>query len=136
LTFRFGSGKLKHLAETYKIKRFQDGTIRDTSTQSDGVLLDPESLVSMNFFGFTPWYLEGAEKRFEAFLKGLQQDEPRAEYVLPTLTDHMMQSDGLTVDVLTTHESWLGITYQEDKPFVQKQLKALHENGVYPYTLI
>ena len=127
--------KLIKLTETYKITRFPDGTIRDTHTDPNGVLLDPESLVSMNLFGYTPWFLEVAQKRFDAFLKGLKPDELRAEYVLPTLTDEMMQNDGLTVDVLTTDAAWFGVTYQEDKPYVQRQLLSMHEQGLYPKVL-
>jgi len=129
------AGKLTKLTETYKIQRFPDGTICDTNIDPAGVVLDPESLVSMNLFGFTPWFFEIAEKRFDAFLKALPADELKAEYVLPTLTDHMMQSDGLTVDVLTTDASWFGVTYQEDKPFVQQQLLSMHRSGFYPKTL-
>lgn len=128
-------GKLSRLTETYKIQKFPDGTIRDTDTDPSGVVLHPDSLVSMNMFGFTPWFLEVAEKRFHAFLRGLEPDAQRAEYVLPTLTDHMMAQDGLTVDVLTTHAKWFGITYQEDKPFVKKQLIAMHQSGFYPEAL-
>ena len=54
----------------------------------------------------------------------MKADETRAEYVLPTLTDDMMRGDGLTVDVLTTNAEWFGMTYQEDKPYVQRQLLA------------
>ena len=129
------NGNLAKLTETYQIQRFPDSTIRDTHSDSAGVVLDPESLVSMNLFGFTPWYLDIAQKRFEAFLKGLPEDELRAEFVLPTLTDEMMREDGLTVDVLTTDAAWFGVTYKEDKPYVQKQLKHMHQNGYYPETL-
>ena len=89
----------------------------------------------MNLFGFTPWFFKIAEQRFETFLKNLKPDELRAEYVLPTLTDHMMQDESLTVDVLTTNATWFGVTYQEDKPFVQQQLKDMHRRGLYPETL-
>lgn len=128
-------GKLTKLTETYKIQRFPDGTIRDTDTDADGVVLDPESLVSMNLFGYTPWFFEIAQKRFDAFLKGLAPDDQRSEFVLPTLTDEMMLGDGLTVDVLTTDAAWFGVTYQQDKPYVQQQLKAMHNSKLYPDTL-
>ncbi|MFH1513528.1 MAG: sugar phosphate nucleotidyltransferase [Bacillota bacterium] len=130
-----GRDKLCKLTETYQIRRFPDGTIRDTNTDPAGVRLDPDCLVSMNLFGYTPWFFRIAEKRFEAFLKGLRRDEQRAEYALPTLTDQMMRDEGLTVDVLTTNAAWFGVTYQEDKPFVQQQLKAMHDSGFYPKTL-
>ena len=125
-------GKLTGVTETYKIAPFPDGTIRDTHQDPAGVVLDPNSLVSMNLFGFTPWMFEVAEKRFEAFLKALPADELKAEYVLPVLIDQMMKDEGLSVDVLSTDATWFGVTYQEDKPFVQAQLLAMHQKGLYP----
>ncbi len=41
---------LVSVTETYKIKPFPDGTIRDTENDENGVILDPDALVSMNFF--------------------------------------------------------------------------------------
>jgi len=46
-------GKLHQITETYNICVFPDGTIRDTGSSSDGEILNPEALVSMNFWGFT-----------------------------------------------------------------------------------
>jgi hypothetical protein len=129
------SGKLTKLTETYKIQRFSDGTIRDTFTDPAGVTLDPECLVSMNLFGYTPWFLQVAQRRFEDFLKTLKADEQKAEFVLPTLTDDMMRGDSLSVDVLTTDATWFGVTYQEDKPYVQSRLLEMHKQGVYPEIL-
>ncbi|MEA4999711.1 MAG: sugar phosphate nucleotidyltransferase [Candidatus Limiplasma sp.] len=125
-------GQLQSVTETYKIAPFPDGTIRDTHQDPAGVVLDPNSLVSMNLFGFTPWMFEVAEKRFEAFLKALPADELKAEYVLPVLIDQMMKDEGLRVDVLSTDATWFGVTYQEDKPFVQAQLLHMHQAGLYP----
>ncbi len=128
-------GKLKSVTETYKIKPFPDGTIRDTNADPNGVILNPESLVSMNLFGFTPWIFTVAQKRFEAFLASLSPTELKAEYVLPVMVDELMHGEGLTVDVLSTDAVWFGVTYKEDKPFVQEQLKRMHGEGVYPRSL-
>ena len=128
-------GCLSSVTETYKIQPFPDGTIRDTENDPNGVILDPECLVSMNFFGFTPWLFEKAQERFIKFLKSLSPDEMKAEYVLPVLVDQLMHEDGLKVDMLTTDAVWFGVTYQEDKPYVQAELKKMHENGVYPEKL-
>ena len=65
------NGHLTSVTETYKIQPLPDGTIRDTEKDPNGVILNPESLVSMNFFGFTPWLFDKAEERFTAFLKSL-----------------------------------------------------------------
>ncbi|MCE5342112.1 MAG: hypothetical protein LLF96_00795 [Eubacteriales bacterium] len=128
-------GKLKSVTETYKIMPFPDGTIRDTNANPDGVVLDPNSLVSMNMFGFTPWIFDVAQKRFEQFLTSLSPEELKAEYVLPVLVDEAMHEDGLTVDMLTTDAAWFGVTYKEDKPFVQQQLQTMHAQGDYPQKL-
>lgn len=70
---------------------FPDGTIRDTENDENGAILDPDALVSMNFFGFTPWLLQEAEKYFIKFMKSLSPDE--AEYVLPVLVDRLMHEE-------------------------------------------
>jgi hypothetical protein len=128
-------GQLKSVTETYKIAPFPDGTIRDTHRDEQGVILDPNSLVSMNLFGFTPSIFDAASRRFDAFLRSLSQDEIKAEYVLPVLIDQLMKEEGLRVDVLKTDATWFGVTYQQDKPFVQKLLSDMHAAGTYPETL-
>lgn len=129
------NGHLESVTETYKIQPFPDGTIRDTEKDPAGVILDPESLVSMNFFGFTPWIFEMGEKRLIRFLKSLAPTEMKAEYVLPVLVDQLMHENGLKVDVLSTDAVWFGVTYAEDKPYVQEELKKMHEDGTYPEKL-
>jgi hypothetical protein len=129
------SNQLVSVTETYKIQVFPDGTIRDTEKDPSGVLLDPECLVSMNFFGFTPWFLEMAESYFVDFLKGLAPDEMKAEFVLPVLVDRLMNEKGLKVDMLTTDAVWFGVTYKEDKPYVQGELLKMHQSGIYPEKL-
>lgn len=129
------NNQLVSVTETYKIQVFPDGTIRDTEKDPAGVLLDPECLVSMNFFGFTPWFLEMAESYFVDFLKGLAPDEMKAEFVLPVLVDRLMNEKGLKVDMLTTDAVWFGVTYKEDKPYVQGELLKMHESGIYPEKL-
>ena len=128
-------GKLTSVTETYKIMPFPDGTIRDTFADPAGVVLNPDSLVSMNLFGFTPWIFDVAQKRFDKWLQTLAADELKAEYVLPVMIDQLMHDDGLSVDVLPTDATWFGVTYQEDKPFVQEQLRKMHAAGVYPEKL-
>lgn len=128
-------GKLAAVKETYKIRPFPDGTIRDTSQSEEGAALDPQALVSMNFWGFTPWIFEAADAYFTAFLKALAPDSVKGECLLPIMVDDLMRAGGLSVRVLSTDAVWFGITYREDKPYVMGELKALHAAGVYPKTL-
>lgn len=128
-------GKLTGVTETYKIQSFPDGTIRDTENNAEGDILNPESLVSMNFFGFSPWLFSVGEERFKKFLNTLSPTDLKSEYVLPVLVDQLMQDEILTVDVLPTDSVWFGVTYQEDKPHVQTTLANMHVNGEYPEIL-
>lgn len=128
------AGHLMKVTETYKILPFPDGTIRDLASDPDGRILDPDALVSMNFWGLTPWYFEAAEKALAAFLNG-PGDPLTKEYALPTLIDQLMHADGLQVEVLSTKAVWFGVTYREDKDYVAGELKKLHDAGQYPPAL-
>ncbi len=129
------NGHLVKVVETYKIIPCADGTIRDFAQSEEGVILDPNALVSMNFWGFTPWLFEIGERKLTAFLRSESGDPMKKEYVLPTLVDELMREENLKVDVLNTHAVWFGITYREDKPTVQAALKKLHDEGKYPAAL-
>ena len=128
-------GHLIKVTETYKILPFPDGTIRDINDDPNGVLLNPEALVSMNFWGFAPSFFDEAEKYLTTFLNAPDGDPLKKEYVLPAMVDTMMRQDGLKVEVLSTTAVWFGITYKEDKAYVMNKLKELHDNGSYPPAL-
>ena len=89
----------------------------------------------MNFWGFTPWLLEAGERDLTAFLRSDSGDPMKKEYALPTLVDNLMHTDGLTVEVLSTHAVWFGVTYREDKAYVAGELQKLHDSGAYPEKL-
>lgn len=132
---RSQDGYLEKVVETYSIKPMPDGTIRDLHSSEEGVILDPDALVSMNFWGFTPAFFAAAERRLAAFLRQKTGDPLKREYVLPTLVDDLMREEGLKVEVLSTGAVWFGITYREDKEYVMKELKKLHDAGIYPPAL-
>ena len=128
-------GNLVRVTETYKILPFPDGTIRDINDDPNGVILDPNALVSMNFWGFAPSFFEEGEKYLAAFLNSSEGDPLKKEYVLPALVDTLMHEEGLKVEVLSTDAVWFGVTYKEDKAFVSGELKKLHDSGAYPAAL-
>ena len=129
------NGNLDKGVETLKIKLCENGEIRDIGAGEPGELLDPLAPVSMNFWGFTPWIFGKLEEYFATFLKGLAPDAIKAECLLPVFVDKLMHEGELTVPMLTTDAVWFGVTYKEDKPFVQAELRKLHESGVYPASL-
>ena len=128
-------GKLQRVTETYKIKPFPDGTIRDVNYNPEGDLLDPDVPVSMNFWGFTPWFFTRLAGKFPEFLKGIKPGDIKAEFLLPEVVDELMKAGELTTSVLTTDAVWFGVTYHEDKEYVQRELLKLHARGDYPEKL-
>lgn len=128
-------GSLKKVKETLKIKKYPDGRIADTENPDQELPLDPESVVSMNFWGFTPWIFEEMDRYFTQFLEDLAPEETKSECLLPVLVDRLITAGRLDVAVLHTDAVWFGVTYQADRPVVAEALKALHAAGTYPQSL-
>lgn len=123
-------GKLTDIRETLKIQLFPDGSIADVA---DGRRheLDGDSVVSMNFWGFSPAIFDGMEQYFHDFLRRVG-DDPKAECLLPTMVGDLMNRGELSVSVLSSADQWFGMTYHEDRPRVAAALQKLHDAGVYP----
>lgn len=128
-------GALQSVTETFKIAVFPDGSIRDTADDPNGKLLDSESTVSMNFWGFHPSFFDALGDYLTAFLKARQPDDLKSECLLPALVDERIHAGTLTCTVLTTDARWFGMTYKADHAIVQAEIKKLHDTGVYPETL-
>ena len=129
------NGFLAKITETYKIRLFPDGSIRDTAEWEDGPLLAPETPVSMNLWGYHPEMLAWMEREFSAFLRALPDDDNRSECLLPVVMDRFIAAGLTKTRALSTDGQWFGLTYQEDRPGVIAALRALHEAGVYPPSL-
>ena len=122
---------LTEITERTKIGT-RDGKIYYTE---DGVDydLDPDTLVSMNLWGFTPSYLSECAKRFPAFLdENLPKNPEKCEFFLPTVVSNLMTEGLADVKVLDNSDKWYGVTYKEDKETVVEAFKALKADGVYP----
>ena len=126
---------LVKVTETYSILPFPDGTIRDIHDNPEGVILDPDALVSMNLWGFAPSFFDAGMVYLDNFLHDTSGDPIKKECLLPALVDTCMHTGGLQVEVLSTKAVWFGVTYKEDKEFVAAELKKLHDNGSYPPAL-
>ena len=108
-------------------------------TEDDGATwqpLAPDSLVSMNLWGFTPDFVKEAWAGFSAFLDETFVKNPlKGEYYLPSVVTNLINADKATVKVLHSGDRWYGVTYKEDKPKVVAALKNLQDTGVYPEKL-
>ena len=128
------NGHLTHVVETHDICKTAEGA--GVPDGKGGLTpVDVHSLVSMNMWGFTPDILDILAKGFPEFLSQIKPGDIKAEYLLPTIVDQLIQSGQADVTVLPTHDKWFGVTYKEDKDFVIQSFKKLIEAGVYPKNL-
>lgn len=124
-------GFLESVRETRNIQLYPDGVLRDLGTGRD---LDPDAVVSMNFWGFMPSIFPVLRRDFEEFLRAAG-DDLRAERLLPEMVDDQLRRGGLRVSLLSSAGQWFGMTYQEDRKAVAFSLRRLHEQGAYPEDL-
>ena len=125
-------GMLRSVKETLKIQLYPDGSLRDLA---EDVPLDPDSVVSMNYWGFMPSIFPELRAYFERFLRGEGGRNIKSECLLPVMVDDLMREGRLEVSVLHSADKWFGMTYQEDRAVVAEELRKLHENGTYPGSL-
>ena len=120
---------LTEVVETKNIVKTADGA------EADGVVVDVNSLVSMNMWGLTPDIFPELEKRFVTFLGSIEGNEMKAEYLIPTIIGDMVDEKLADVHVLPTSDKWFGVTYKEDKALVVSSFAELVEQGVYKKNL-
>lgn len=125
-----GQGFLTDVVETSNIvKTVKDGKI---GAEADGQVIDPDSYVSMNFWGLSPAFMDTLQKGFVEFLDTKARDNPlKAEYLIPSFIGELLKKGQVTVQVLDTRDAWFGVTYKEDKEFVVQSFRDLIAKGVY-----
>lgn len=123
-------GFLRNIVERTKIRRKDGGA---EYAEGDGwVDISPETLVSMNFFGFTPEILDHMKEGFSNFLRTPGTDLLKGEYYLPSAVKEMLDAGQCDVKVLKTNGRWYGVTYREDKESVVKAVADMTAAGQYP----
>ncbi len=123
--------KLVGITETYNIQKTENRPAAVDEETGEKTALDEKTLVSMNMWGLTPEFLEVLEKGFRKFLAEIKPGELKKEYLLPSVVDSMIKEGTAQVSVLKTHDTWFGVTYQEDKEKVMESFKELVRKGIY-----
>ncbi len=127
-------GYLHEIDETYDIMRQPDGRLMGKDAKDQPVEVDGNAIVSMNMFGLPERFLDTLVENFPAWLDQ-HGKEMKSEYLLPQEISRLMLEGKATVKVLKDHDRWFGVTYQEDKEAVQKSLRELVDQGIYPEKL-
>ena len=120
------NGELRSVTERTKISDCK-------YTEDDGkswTALDPQTVVSMNLWGFRPdifGYIEGG---FKVFLNE-RINEPKSEYYLPSVVSSLIESGEKSVKVLVAEDKGYGVTYKEDKQNVVDAVEKMVADGLY-----
>ena len=127
-------GYLSKIVEVQKIAR-KDGkpVYEDNGEWKE---LDPNTLVSMNFWGFTPMIFEECEVLFKDFIGDAVKENPmKCEHVIPTAIGTLVKENKCKVKMLSSKDEWFGVTYKEDKPSVVAKIQKMKDDGIYPFDL-
>ena len=117
---------LTEVVETKNIVKTADGA------EADGVVVDVNSLVSMNMWGLTPDFLDVMEDGFKEFFeKEVAKNPLKAEYLIPTFIGELLDAGKMSVKVLRSNDTWYGMTYHEDVASVKDSFKKMLEKGLY-----
>lgn len=124
---------LLSVVERFKIEKTLAGA-RYQDEKEQWVALKGDEIASMNMWGFTPAIFKYLEQKFPLFLK-TAAGNPKAEFLMPSIADELIGERKITMKVLDTPAKWLGITYKEDKPEVERNIRELIGLNIYPAPL-
>ena len=128
-------GFLTDIHERTRIE-VQGDAIRFTEDGENWTELAPDTVVSMNTWGFTPGFLGELETKFAAFMHETMPKNPeKAEFFLPFAVAELLEEGKATAKVLRSADKWYGITYAADKPMVVAALRGMAQEGLYPDSL-
>jgi len=122
-------GELRSIQETKQVQLYPDGTLRDLTADRE---LLPETVVSMNFWGFMPSIFPRLRDYFDHFLRHEVGEDLKAECLLPVMVGDFLKAGEMEVSVLRSADHWFGMTYHEDRKLVAEELQKLHDAGAYP----
>ena len=132
-TFVDENKNLQKIIERTSITK-QEGKIVYKTEDGEEATISKDTLVSMNFWGFTPAFLDFLEVEFNAFLEE-NSNELKTEFFLPFVVDNLIQNKQADVKVIGTDALWMGVTYKEDKDIVVNKVKELMNASLYPSKL-
>jgi NDP-sugar pyrophosphorylase family protein len=127
-------GFLEALVERTKVERSGAGA-RYLDEAGRAQILGADTVVSMNFWGFTPSVFDHLERHLIRFLETRGRAQENSECLLPTVVDELLQEKAARVRVLPTSDAWFGVTHPEDKPVVMKTIREMVTRGEYPSPL-
>ena len=126
-------GFLTEVVERVRIESIDD-VLKSEDETGKMISINEETVVSMNFWGFTPKCFEFGNAFFLEFLEE-NKENLEAEFYLPTIVNKMLTAKKATTKVLESDSKWFGVTYSEDRETAKKEICKLKDEGLYPIKL-
>ncbi len=124
---------LAEVVERTQIERIGTGIVYKNEKGQD-VNIEGDTIVSMNFWGFTPSFFGYLNRGFETFIEQ-NAGNLKAEFYIPSVVNELINTKTASVRLLQCDEKWFGMTYKEDRESVVKSIRQLVKTGVYPENL-
>jgi hypothetical protein len=124
---------LADIVERTQIMR-TNGIIVYKNDQDQEVPIPGDTVVSMNFWGFTPSLFVFLKNGFAEFILE-NAGNLKAEYFIPGVVNDLIKSQRANVRILPCNETWFGMTYKEDRQNVVRNIRDLVHAGIYPHNL-
>lgn len=121
---------LVSIEEHTEIGYQEDRQISARDANGTPVILEPDTLVSLNCWGFPGGWAQRLESQFKAFLAD-RGHEPKSEFYLPAAVDTLIKQGAARALALPCDSRWLGVTYREDLPSVRQAIAELESSGAY-----
>ncbi len=128
------SGYLSEIHERTRIEKHGD-KIEYLEDGGKWIEIQENTIASMNMWGFTQSLFKELEKQFVAFMDQNHSNILKKEFFIPSAVDMLVSEKKARVRVLPTEEKWYGVTYQNDKQFVESSINDMVKHGVYPEKL-
>ncbi len=124
-------GKLKKIIEC-SIMRDNDKIIATPLDGREPFEIKENTLVSMNMFGFKNDFYELLKKDMENYFKQDKKIILSNEILLPDCLENNLENGKIEIVCKPVSSEWIGMTYKEDLPIVNKKILKLKEEGSYP----
>lgn len=126
-------------AENYLVKIEEQTSIRKEGNlimyteKGKDTEIDPDALISMNFFIFHPNIFNALETYFNDFIKS--DPELSQEFYIPSAVQRMIDEKKAKVLVKASPSQWMGVTYADDKSSIKDFLASEIKKNRYPEDL-
>lgn len=121
------NGELKEVVERTKII-----DCKYTEDDKTWIELSPDTVVSMNMWGFGTDIFDHIDRDLKEFLDE-KINVPKSEFYLPSVVAKLIKENKKSVKVLIAEDKWYGVTYKEDKDGVVSAIKEKVQNGEYKF---